>query len=190
MTYEAERAPTTERAPTPERVQSPAREQTPVHAETSETVQSPGRAETSETVQSPGRAETSERVPAPERAEHLERLEGPEYLEHFERDEDHESRDESPSRQLIPQDECDKLTLRLQQSLGGFVDGPRHAVEEAAAILEDTADRITTALTERRQALRADWDSGKERRPVEADTEELRVALRAYREVTERLLRI
>ncbi|MGW0553035.1 hypothetical protein ACWDZ6_02270 [Streptomyces sp. NPDC002926] len=187
MTYEAERAPTTERAPTPERVQSPAREQTPVHAETPERVQSPGRAETPERIQATERAETPERVQAPERAE---RLEGPEYLEHFERDEDHESRDENPSRQLIPQDECDKLTLRLQQSLGGFVDGPRHAVEEAAAILEDTADRITTALTERRQALRADWDSGKERRPVEADTEELRVALRAYREVTERLLRI
>ncbi|MEU9008587.1 hypothetical protein AB0D12_02105 [Streptomyces sp. NPDC048479] len=143
-----------------------------------------------ERAKTPERAEHPERskgLESPERPEHLKDVEG---LEGIENTEDREPRGQTPPRQLIPQDERDKLTLRLQQSLGGFVDGPRHAVEEAAAVLEDTADRITIALTERRQALRADWDGGNERRPAEADTEELRVALRAYREVTERLLRI
>jgi hypothetical protein len=95
-----------------------------------------------------------------------------------------------PAVQLIPPDERDKLALRLQQSLTGFVDGPRHAVEEAAALLDETAKRITAALTERRHSLRAGWQSASEGRSAEADTEELRVALRAYREVTERLLRL
>ncbi|WP_327323312.1 hypothetical protein OG735_12930 [Streptomyces sp. NBC_01210] len=145
------------------------------------------RAKTPERAEHPERSKGLESL---ERPEHLEDVEGLEGIEGVENTEDREPRGQTPSRQLIPQDERDKLTLRLQQSLGGFVDGPRHAVEEAAAVLEDTADRITIALTERRQALRADWDGGNERRPAEADTEELRVALRAYREVTERLLRI
>ncbi|MFF3453846.1 hypothetical protein ACFYXH_05840 [Streptomyces sp. NPDC002730] len=145
------------------------------------------RAKTPERAEHPERSKGLESLERPERSERPEHLED---VEGIENTEDREPRGQTPPRQLIPQDERDRLTLRLQQSLGSFVDGPRHAVEEAAAVLEDTADRITIALTERRQALRADWDGGNERRPAEADTEELRVALRAYREVTERLLRI
>jgi hypothetical protein len=95
-----------------------------------------------------------------------------------------------PAVQLIPPDECDKLALRLQQSLTGFVDGPRHAVEEAAAVLDETAKRVMAALTQRRNSLRDGWQGASEGRSAEADTEELRLALRAYREVTERLLRL
>lgn len=95
-----------------------------------------------------------------------------------------------PAVQLISPEERDKLTLRLHQSLTGFVDGPRHAVEEAAAVLDETVKRITAALTERSHSLRADWQGAGEGRSAESDTEELRVALRAYREVTERLLRL
>lgn len=98
---------------------------------------------------------------------------------------------------LIPQDECDKLNLRLQEALSTFIDGPRRSVEEAADVLEDTARRLTTALAERPRALRESWDGrggdgggdgggGS----AAADTEELRLALRSYREVTERLLRL
>lgn len=98
---------------------------------------------------------------------------------------------ESPARpELIPQGERDTLALRLQQSLGGFVDAPRHAVEEAAAVFEEAADGIAAALTERRHSLRANWLAEKEGRTVEADTEQLRAALQAYRDVTERLLHI
>lgn len=95
---------------------------------------------------------------------------------------------------LIPQDECDKLNLRLQEALSTFIDGPRRSVEEAADVLEDAAKRLTAALAERPRALRDSWDAngnGSDKSATgTADTEDLRLVLRSYREVTERLLRI
>ncbi|MFE5662571.1 hypothetical protein ACFQ7W_01385 [Streptomyces niveus] len=92
---------------------------------------------------------------------------------------------------LIPQDECDKLNLRLQEALSTFIDGPRRSVEEAADVLEDAAKRLTAALAERPRALRDSWDAhGASSDGSAADTEDLRLVLRSYREVTERLLRI
>lgn len=95
---------------------------------------------------------------------------------------------------LIPQDECDKLNLRLQEALSTFIDGPRRSVEEAADVLDEAAKRLTAALAERPRTLRESWDargdgSGDGGEPA-ADTEDLRLVLRSYREVTERLLRI
>ncbi|MFE4610657.1 hypothetical protein ACWGCP_25735 [Streptomyces niveus] len=92
---------------------------------------------------------------------------------------------------LIPQDECDKLNLRLQEALSTFIDGPRRSVEEAADVLEDAAKRLTAALADRPRALRDSWDAhGAGSGGSAADTEDLRLVLRSYREVTERLLRI
>ncbi len=91
---------------------------------------------------------------------------------------------------LIAQDEREKLARRLHDSLSGFVDAPRHAVEDAASVMDDAAQKITAALTEQRRALRADWHGEGKGGPREADTEDLRLALRSYREMTERLLRL
>lgn len=95
---------------------------------------------------------------------------------------------------LFPQAESDKLTLRLQEALNTFVDGPRRSVEEAAGVLEEAAERLTSALAERPRSLRASWDgtsAGDKNRSADgSDTEDLRLALQSYREVTERLLRI
>jgi hypothetical protein len=89
---------------------------------------------------------------------------------------------------LLPPDERERLGQRLQHALAGFVDDPRRAVEEAAAILDDAGERITASLAEQRRTLR---ESGSGAASGSADdTEELRVALRKYRETTERLLRI
>ncbi|MBT2492591.1 hypothetical protein J7E96_29605 [Streptomyces sp. ISL-96] len=89
---------------------------------------------------------------------------------------------------LIPQGEREKLALRLQQAVNTFVDGPRRAVEEADSVFEDAARCLTDALAERHGSLVSAW-AGKDRE-TEAETEELRVALRSYREATERLLRM
>ncbi|MFI6486029.1 hypothetical protein [Streptomyces sp. NPDC050564] len=88
---------------------------------------------------------------------------------------------------LLPQDECDKFSLRLRHAVGGFVDGPRDAVEEADHLLEELATRFTEAVTRRRGTLRASWQAGD---GATATTEDLRLALRDYREMTERLLRL
>ncbi|MGW7075028.1 hypothetical protein [Streptomyces sp. NPDC054866] len=87
---------------------------------------------------------------------------------------------------LLPQDERDKLGLRLQQALSTFVESPRQAVEEADGLFDEAVRHLTETLTERRRTLRASWQG----HDTEAHTEELRLALRQYREATERLLRI
>jgi len=88
---------------------------------------------------------------------------------------------------LLGQDPHDTLAQRLRHAVSGFVDGPRDAVEEADEILGEVAEQLAEAVERRRRSLRTAWqvqaDNG-------ADTEQLRLALRDYREMTERLLRI
>jgi hypothetical protein len=99
----------------------------------------------------------------------------------------------SSGSSLLPHDESDKLTLRLQHAVGEFVDGPRSAVEEADHVLEEAAARFTDAVTQRRRTLRASWQTTADDRADTTDTtdtEQLRLALRDYRELTERLLRL
>jgi hypothetical protein len=85
---------------------------------------------------------------------------------------------------LLEQGEGDKLGLRLQQAVGGFVDQPRKAVEEADSVLEAAAARLTEGITARRRALRAAWEGD----AAKNGTEEMRIALRDYRDLVQRLL--
>ncbi|MFF3657208.1 hypothetical protein [Streptomyces olivochromogenes] len=89
---------------------------------------------------------------------------------------------------LLSHDECDKYSLRMQHAVGGFVDGPRASVEEADHVLEELTTEFTDAMTRRRRNLRTTWQAAGE--SDTADTEKLRLALRDYREVTERLLHL
>ncbi|MFH9553537.1 hypothetical protein [Streptomyces sp. NPDC017435] len=100
---------------------------------------------------------------------------------------------------LLPVDECDRIASRLRHAVVGFVDGPRDAVAEADQVLEELAARFTDAVDRRRRTLRGSWQStegakdGKDRAvaaATTADTEQLRLALRDYRELTERLLHL
>ncbi|MEU0406308.1 hypothetical protein ABZ307_00580 [Streptomyces griseorubiginosus] len=89
---------------------------------------------------------------------------------------------------LLPHDECDKLSTRLQHAVAGFVDEPRSAVEEADHVLEEVATRFADAVKQRRRTLRNSWQGGEGKAVDAGDTEQLRLALRDYRELTERLL--
>ncbi|WP_175647387.1 hypothetical protein [Streptomyces cyaneochromogenes] len=105
---------------------------------------------------------------------------------------------------LLGHEEHDKLELRVQQAVSHFVDQPRAAVEEADHVVEDLVGRFTEAMTERRRTLRASWQSTRSMDGADGtdgidetanavenfDTEQLRLALRDYRELAERLLRI
>ncbi|MFJ8104988.1 hypothetical protein [Streptomyces sp. NPDC096132] len=93
---------------------------------------------------------------------------------------------------LLPRDECDDLASRMQHAVGGFVDGPRDAVTEADHVLEELAERFTDAVNQRRRTLRGSWQATESGKPgsATADTEQLRLALRDYRELTERLLHV
>lgn len=87
---------------------------------------------------------------------------------------------------LVSNDESDKFELRLQHAVSGFVDGPRAAVEEADQVVEAIVARFAETVRERRRTLRTSWQDTEEK----ADTERLRLALRDYRELAERLLHI
>ncbi|MCQ9181670.1 hypothetical protein KMT30_21985 [Streptomyces sp. IBSBF 2953] len=101
---------------------------------------------------------------------------------------------------LFPEDECDRISARMRHAVVGFVDGPRDAVAEADEVLEELAARLTDAVDRRRRTLRGSWhqpaggpEGGKDRGASAAtavDTEQLRLALRDYRELTERLLHL
>ncbi|MCI3270029.1 hypothetical protein [Streptomyces cylindrosporus] len=93
-----------------------------------------------------------------------------------------------PVARLLPHDECDKLELRLRNAVSGFVDGPQDAVREADQVVEEIAGRFAEAVTRRRRALRTSWQDGNRSAPEHPDTEQLRLALRDYRELAERLL--
>ncbi|MEU6381414.1 hypothetical protein [Streptomyces sp. NPDC046909] len=98
--------------------------------------------------------------------------------------------DGSHRGRLLPHDECDKLSLRLQHAVAGFVDGPRTSVEEADRVMEEVATRVTDALTRRRRTLRTSWQDGADKQGNAGDTEQLRLALRDYRELADRLLHL
>ncbi|MFE2376232.1 hypothetical protein [Streptomyces sp. NPDC059398] len=87
---------------------------------------------------------------------------------------------------LLSAGERERLERRLQGAVSGFVDEPRAAVEEADRVLGETVAPVTALLTERSNSLRLSWHG----EGGQAGTEELRQALRTYREVTERLLEL
>ncbi len=99
-----------------------------------------------------------------------------------------------PDARLLADDTCDRLSAQLRQAVAGFVDRPRDSVEEADLVLHEITERLTDALTERRRALAQNWKAPASGDPKKgdaapaADTEQLRLALRDYRQLAERLL--
>jgi hypothetical protein len=92
---------------------------------------------------------------------------------------------------LLPHEETDRWEQRIRQVTAGFVDEPRVAVEQADRALEEIAARFGEAVTRRRRTLRMSWEGDEGRGPgAENDTEQLRLALRDYRELAGRLLHL
>ncbi|MFI6607684.1 hypothetical protein [Streptomyces sp. NPDC050507] len=89
-------------------------------------------------------------------------------------------------RPLFPEADHDKLALRIQHAVSEFVESPRRAVEEAESTFDTVVEGLKDALEEHRRTLGTvgrDGDPGMR-------TEELRVTLQHYRDLTERLLRV
>ncbi|NEY34427.1 hypothetical protein GTU99_19825 [Streptomyces sp. PRKS01-65] len=97
--------------------------------------------------------------------------------------------EDTAGARLLPQEESGKLGQRLHHAVAGFVDEPRAAVEEADQALEEIAARLTDAVHRRRHILRASWQ-GADGPAATTDTEQLRLVLRDYRALADRLLRI
>ncbi|WP_377271770.1 hypothetical protein [Peterkaempfera sp. SMS 1(5)a] len=90
----------------------------------------------------------------------------------------------APTEHLLPERTSEGLEARWRDILVGFVDGPKHSVEEADRLLDEVTGLIADGLKERRRTLRNSWQGEDETR-----TEELRVALQKYRGLVTHLLR-
>jgi hypothetical protein len=87
---------------------------------------------------------------------------------------------------LLPSAERDEIVQRLRHAINTFADTPREALEEAESAYDEATAQLVNALAERRRLLRADWQD----QDPETQSDELRHALRQYREITQRLLHL
>ena len=128
-----------------------------------------------------------ERRPEPGRRDVPERRQGAEPQRAGTPDTQRAGTPDAGSHELLAHDATDTLARRLQHAVSEFIDEPRDAVAEADMVLGELAEQVTEAVEQRRRSLRTSWQASTD---DTADTEQLRLALRDYREMTQRLLRI
>ncbi|WP_210594129.1 hypothetical protein [Streptomyces sp. GESEQ-35] len=87
---------------------------------------------------------------------------------------------------LFSSDERDKIVRRLGRAVNTFPDDPRDSLEEAEGAFDEAAAKLMEALAEQRRTLREGWQD----QDSETQSADLHLALRQYREITQRLLRI
>ena len=85
-----------------------------------------------------------------------------------------------PSASLVGSLDADGIRNRFLDIQAGFVDEPRQAVEEAGRFVDDLLQQVADALREQRAQLAGATDEG--------STEDLRLALRGYRQFVDRIL--
>jgi hypothetical protein len=84
------------------------------------------------------------------------------------------------------------LRARWQHAQANFVDDPRAAVTDAAALVEQTAQALTAGLERRQRQLREQWERGQAGDPnapagEPSDTERLRLTMQRYRALFDQL---
>lgn len=79
---------------------------------------------------------------------------------------------------------ADTFHERWREIQSGFVDDPHETVREADQLADEVVSTLTTALTDRKRGLDERWQAEKE------NTEELRLAMRAYRDLLDRLIKL
>ena len=84
---------------------------------------------------------------------------------------------------LFPSNELQNFRTQWDQAQGMFVDDPRRAVEQADSLVASTIQRLAQQFSEERARLEEQWDRGEN-----VSTEDLRQALRRYRDFFGRLL--
>jgi hypothetical protein len=86
---------------------------------------------------------------------------------------------------LLPADEATSFRARWSEVQTGFVDEPRHAVEQADGLVAEMMQRLATVFADERSKLERQWSQGDD-----VSTEDLRVGLRRYRAFFDRLLSV
>jgi hypothetical protein len=102
------------------------------------------------------------------------------------RDEKHdEKRDDGRAIALFAPDEAQTLRGRWEKIQIGFVDEPRDSVQQADQLVATVIQRLAEIFASERNRLEGDWGKGDS-----ASTEDLRMALRRYRSLFDRLLSV
>ncbi|MFI6484734.1 hypothetical protein ACIBH1_42905 [Nonomuraea sp. NPDC050663] len=94
----------------------------------------------------------------------------------------YQGQNQAQNLELFDQDTT-QLRERWRDVQSGFVDEPRESVERADSLIDEVVTALTTALSTRTNELRDRWKNAGDN-----DTEQLRLALRDYRQVLERLM--
>ncbi|QRV26014.1 hypothetical protein I6J42_32785 [Streptomyces californicus] len=89
---------------------------------------------------------------------------------------------------LFAPEQREAFAARIQQAVTGFVEDPHQAVRDADATFEEVVADLGAALQERGRKLRA--GKGEDATGTGAETEDLRIALQHYRDLTERLVHL
>jgi hypothetical protein len=92
---------------------------------------------------------------------------------------------EEQATPLFASNEAKEFRVRWDTIQGGFVDEPRHAVEQADILVTAAMKRLAEIFSEERTKLEGQWD-----REETISTENLRLALRRYRSFFGRLLSV
>ena len=91
----------------------------------------------------------------------------------------------SGDQMLFADGELTDMRSRWTDVQSAFVDDPRDCVQKADGLVADVVDKLTTGFSEARSQLEEQWGRGEE-----VSTEDLRIALKRYREFFERLLAV
>ena len=86
---------------------------------------------------------------------------------------------------LFADDEMVGLRARWDSVQASFVDDPKECVQKADGLVSDVVDQLTSSFAHARSRLEGQWARGEE-----ASTEDLRIALKRYREFFDRLLSV
>ena len=86
---------------------------------------------------------------------------------------------------LFADGELTDMRSRWVEVQSAFVDDPRDCVQKADGLVADVVDKLTTSFSGARAHLEEQWSRGEE-----VSTEDLRIALKRYREFFERLLAV
>jgi hypothetical protein len=86
---------------------------------------------------------------------------------------------------LFPSGEAEGFRSRWVEVQTGFVDEPRHAVEQADGLVAEMMKRLAQVFADERGKLEEQWSRGDD-----ISTEDLRQALRRYRSFMDRLLSV
>jgi len=95
------------------------------------------------------------------------------------------SSEPSTERSLLADNDLSGLRSRWDDVQAAFVDNPKECVQKADILVAEVVEQLTTGFSDARSRLEAQWARGEK-----VSTEDLRVALKRYRDFFQRLLSV